>query len=126
MKARQVVAVAAQRDRQQLPGAGPVVALGLGREDVVDQAGHGDDVPLQALGAVHGEHLDPFGLDLDLAGVEPVLFDLGRFEEAQERPQRRLVGLGREPGRLVEEPVEVDPADAAPGPRSPRPRCRCR
>ena len=77
--------------------------------------GHRDEVPLEALGAVHGEHLDPFGLDLDLTDVESVLFDLGRFEKAEERAQGRLVGLGRELGRLVEEAVEVDAADAGPG-----------
>ncbi len=111
---RQVVAVTAQRDGQQLPGAGPVLALGLGREDVVDQPGDGDQIPFEPLGAVHGEHLDPFGLDLDLTDVQAVLFDLGRLEEAEEGPQRRLVGLGREPGRLVEEAVEMDAADAGP------------
>ena len=91
-----------------------MIDLDLAGEHALDQARDGDDVPLQALGAVHGQHLDPLGLDDHLAGFQPVLLVLGRLQEGEERAQAAVVGLGGEVGGDVEEPVEVHPADPCP------------
>ncbi len=110
----QIGAVTAQRHRQYVARACPVDVAGLSREHLLDQAGNGDDVPLESLRAVHGEHLHPLGLDDDLARLEPVLLVLGRVEVGEEGGEGRLVGLVGEIGGLVEEPVEVRPADSVP------------
>ena len=51
-------------------------------QDALDQAGHGDDVPLQALGGVHGEHLHGDPADVDVAGRPSV----GRTSMSSARP----------------------------------------
>ena len=117
LEGRQLTSVAAQRAGQLLAGAGPVGAARLGGEDLVDEAGHGDDVPLQPLRTVHGEDLHPLRGNLDLAGLQPVLLVLGRVEEREERAQRgagRITCLADELRGLVEEAIQMHPADRDP------------
>ncbi len=54
----QRVGVAAQFVRQDLALGGPLLAALVAGEGAGDQSGDRDDVPLQALGLVGGEHLD--------------------------------------------------------------------
>ena len=111
---RQAGAVAAQRERQHAEAAEIVIGGGaLARERVLDQAGDRDDVPLQALGGVHGEDLHRALGHVDLAGGQAALLGLGRVQERQERRRawrpalrwrtgprpRRTRPDGRGPGR---------------------------
>ena len=95
--------------------------------DALDQPGHGDDVPLQALGRVHGHDLHGVGAGLDPAQVEPALLVDGGVEPGEEAAQRRPVGAGGEGGGDVGEGVEVGPRRARRSARAgPAPRCRAR
>ena len=92
-----------------------VAGLGPGREGVLAQPGDRDDVPLQALGRVHGEDLHGAVDHLDLARGEPALLLLGRGQVGQERRERAALGLLGEPGRHVTDRVEVGPGQPGPG-----------
>ena len=80
---------------------------GVRREGRLDHPRHGDDVPLQALGGVHGHHLDGVGAGLDPAEVEPALLVDGGLEPGEEAAEGGAVGARREVGRDVGEGVEV-------------------
>ena len=77
--------VASQTRRQQLPDARPVVALRIARETAFTESGNCYDIPFQPLGAVHGQHLDPVGPDLDRGRFQAVFLVLGGLEIGQER-----------------------------------------
>ena len=79
----------------------------MGRERALDEARHGDDVPLQPLGGVHGHHLHGVGPGLDPAEVEAAfLLDRG-VEPGEEPTERGPVGGRGETGSDVGEGVEV-------------------
>ena len=82
-------------------------------EHLRHQVRDGDDLPLQALRGVHGEHLDAVGRDLDLAGRQPVLGLLGGLQVVEQRGQRGDLGARGEVGDHVGERVEVRAADRA-------------
>ena len=133
-EAGQSLAVAAQvvRERGQAHEpplvAGVAVApaladdLALGRgvrgERGLDEPGHRDDVPLEALGRVDRHDLHRVGTGLDPAEVEPALLVDGGLEPGEEAAQRRAVGARREGRGDVGEGVEVGPGGARrpPGP----------
>ena len=82
------------------------------REDARGQPGHRDHVPLQALGGVHGQHLDRVGVHLDPAGLQAPLVVLGGGQVGEERAQRRRLGVHREVRGDLGEAVQVRPAGA--------------
>ena len=93
----QGVGVAAQGVRQDLGLGGPLLAALVAREGAGDQAGDGDDVPLQALGLVRGEHLDGV-LAAGQGVVEALLVLGGGAQEAEEGQQGGLAVAGGERG----------------------------
>ena len=98
------------------PGAAPG-----DREDPFGEVRHGDDLPLQALGRVHGQHLDPAGGGRHLAGRQAVLPFGGRVQVVQ---QLRRPGPGRRDlGDDIGERIQVRPTRPA---NRAAPRCRAR
>ena len=67
---------------------------------------HGDDLPLQPLGGVHGQDLHPVVRDGDLGGRQPVLH-LHRGVEVGEQPGTVAPGARCEVGDDVGERIEV-------------------
>ncbi len=81
----------------------------MGGEDALDEGGDGDDVPLESLGGVDGEHLHGVRVGLGVPGVESALLVAGGVEPAEEAGERGPVG-GRGIARGdVGEGVEVHP-----------------
>ena len=79
----------------------------VGGEDALDERGDGDDVPLESLGRVHGEHLHGVGVGLGVPGVESALLVAGGVEPAEEARERGPVGGRGVARRDVGEGVEV-------------------
>ena len=109
---RQVVGIGPQGEREGRGAAHPprlhyaqvdLGTAGVGGEDLFNHAGHGDDIPLQALGGVDGEELDRPGRGVDLGSAHGVLVLLGGVEPLQEACERGRVGVrGEGEGRLLE------------------------
>lgn len=97
--------VAAQGVREDLRLGGPRLARACAGELAGDQAGDGDDVPLQALGLVGGEDLDGV-LAAGQGAVEALLELDGRAQEAEEGEEGGLAVEGGEAGGDVEEVAE--------------------
>ena len=58
----------------------------MGGEDALDEGGDGDDVPLQSLGGVDGEHLHGVRVGLGVPGIEPALL-VARGVEPARKPE---------------------------------------
>ena len=67
---------------------------------------HGDDLPLQTLGGMHGEDLHPPGCCAHLRGSQTLLDDGGGIEVGQQ-PRHIGVGAFGVPGDDVGEPIQV-------------------
>ena len=107
-KSRQLGGVAAERSTGSCRSASqPRVALERPRRQlVVDEARHRDDVPLEALGAVDGEHLHGAGLRV-LRARREVFALLGLAQPGEEPAEAsRVVGDREVAGERVEERLE--------------------
>jgi hypothetical protein len=89
-----------------------VAGLRLGWESVRAEPGHRDDVPLEALGGVHGQDLDRAIYYFDLARRQPPLLLLGGGRVGEERRQGATFGFLREPGRHITDRVQVRPSQS--------------
>ncbi len=101
-------AVTAQQ-RRQVAGVGePGPRRRRRREHPPAQVRHGDHLPLQALGGVHGQDLHPVvATTLTSRGGQPVLHLLGGVQVGQQSGHRRARPRGREVGHHIGERVEV-------------------
>ena len=79
----------------------------VGGEDALDEGGDGDDVPLESLGGVDGEHLHGVSVGLGVPGVESALLVPGGVEPAEEAGERGPIGGRGVAGGDVGEGVEV-------------------
>ena len=91
---------------------GPLVASRLRSpvepgEGPLDEAGHGDDIPLEALGRVHGEHLNGPGVHLDGRHFQATFLLTCSIEPVEEPSERGTLRLRREGTGDVGERVEV-------------------
>jgi len=87
----QVLAVTAQHDGDRTHGPHPAVAVGVGREGALHEAGDGDDVPLQTLGSVHGHDLHGVRVGLGRRGGQAPLLGAGRREPGEEATEGATV-----------------------------------
>ena len=86
---------------------GPGPATAPVREPALDEPGDGDDVPLQALGRVHGEYLHRIDADLGHGSVQATFATVRRRQPAEEGPEPGpFPAVGERHGDL-DEGVEV-------------------